>query len=343
MTDPLTILAAALPAGPIDGRVSVERWALHKPFVIARGTETEIDVIVVELTAVGATGRGESCPTPHYGETVDGVMTATEAMLERLRDGETWGTLHDRLPAGAARNAVDCALWDLAAKASGQPVHALLGLPPLEPVQTVYTIGLDAPASMAASAAEAFAAGYRRLKLKIGRADDRERLTAIRAAVPDANLIADVNEYWTLDQLRELLPVAADLGIAMLEQPLPAGKDDAVDSVPHPVPVGADESCHVAADLDRLVGRYELVNIKLDKSGGLTEALRILDGAHARGLDTMVGCMLGTSLAMAPSMVIAQRCSHVDLDAPLLIGADRADAMRYDSGRIDPPIAALWG
>jgi L-alanine-DL-glutamate epimerase-like enolase superfamily enzyme len=342
MADPLTRLAALTPPARIDATVRVEHWRLHKPFVIARGAEHEIALVVVELTDGAAVGRGECCPVSHYGETVHGVVATTESLLARLRSGEAWAVIHDGAPAGAARNAVDCALWDLAAKRAGRPIHDLLGRPAPRPVETVLTIGVAAPEAMAAAAEAAFDHGLFKLKL-CGDGCDVQRVQAVRRAAPAKRLIADANESWTSDLLAADLPALAEAGLMMLEQPLPAGGDSGIGAVPHAVPLGADESCHVAADLARVAPLYDVVNIKLDKTGGLTEALRLLEGARAAGLQAMVGCMLGTSLAMAPALLIAPECAFVDLDAPLLIGSDRPAALNYAAGWIDPADRALWG
>lgn len=342
MADPLARLAALTPPARIEAAVRVEHWRLYKPFVIARGAEHEIALVVVELTDGLVTGRGECCPVSHYGETVHGVVATIKALLERLRAGETWGAIHDAAPAGAARNAVDCAVWDLAAKRAGRPIHGLLGRPAPRPVETVLTIGVAAPEEMAAAAAAATDHGIFKLKL-CGDGRDVQRVQAVRRAAPAKRLIADANESWTPGLLAADLPALAKAGLAMLEQPLPADSDSATGDMAHAVPLGADESCHVSADLARVAPLYDVVNIKLDKTGGLTEALRLLEGARAAGLQTMVGCMLGTSLAMAPALLIAPECAFVDLDAPLLIGSDRPAALRYAGGWIRPAGRALWG
>lgn len=343
MLDPLHLFDAVPTSAPITADVTVESWTLQKPFVIARGTQTEIQVPVVSLHCDGHAGRGESCPVPYFGESLDGVMSDIHAMLASLQSGTRWSDLHDRVPAGAARNAVDCALWDLAAKTLGKRAHELAGISPMTRVQTVFTISLDSPQAMATAASATD--GLEKLKIKLGGRDgqDAERIRMIRAAVPEKTLIVDVNEGWDEDQLGEMMPLMAELGIAMLEQPLHAQRDGAVGALDHVVPVGADESCHVSADLCRVAPLYDVVNIKLDKTGGLTEALRLLRQAQGLGLETMVGCMLGTSLAMAPAMIVAQQCKYVDLDAPLLIGADRDHALDYSNGWVSPPYAALWG
>jgi L-alanine-DL-glutamate epimerase-like enolase superfamily enzyme len=244
------------------------------------------------------------------------------------------------MPAGAARNGIDCALWDLAAKRSSQPAHALGGLPPLRPLKTVYTISLGGPDAMAQAARQA---ARSLLKIKLGGAGDPERIRAIRQAVPDAELIVDANEGWSRQNLAENLTACADAGVAMVEQPLPAADDAALAEVLHPIPVCADESVHDRATLSRLKGKYEAVNIKLDKAGGLTEALALADEASRLGFTIMVGCMVSTSLAIAPATLVAQRARVVDLDGPLLLAADRPDGLRYEGSTLYPPSPALWG
>jgi L-alanine-DL-glutamate epimerase-like enolase superfamily enzyme len=252
----------------------------------------------------------------------------------------SWDLLHDRAAPGAARNAVDCAIWDLRAKSAGCRMWEVIGLPEPRPLSTAMTIGIDTPQTMAERAA---ACGHALIKLKLGGEDDLSRVRAVRKAVPDAQLIVDANEAWSADSLAAILPGLAEAGIAMIEQPLPASADWALGAIDRLVPVCADESCRTTVDLDRLVDLYDLVNIKLDKTGGLTEALRLRDRARALGFGIMVGCMEATSLSMAPAMLVAQGCAFVDLDGPLLIGRDRPHALRYDRGTILPPEAALWG
>ena len=342
MTEPLECLAGIdWPAG-LTSHAALEEWTLHAPFIIARGRQDEITVATVELKAGGKTGRGESCPVEHYGETPQSVLGQITEMLSRLEAGERWVDIHDELPAGAARNAVDCAVWDLAAKLSGKSVTELVGMPELEPVFTVYTLSVGTPDSMAKAAIAANA--HSRLKVKLGGdGQDAARIRAIRAAVPDMPLIVDVNEYWSREMLLENLPVMAECGIQMLEQPLKAGDDAELEGIDHLVPIGADESVHVTSDLTRISSWYDVVNIKLDKTGGLTEALRLKNAAISDGKLTMVGCMLGTSLAMAPAHVIAQGCAFVDIDAPLLVGKDREFGMVYEASRVSPPVPELWG
>ena len=326
---------------PLRASAEVEAWQLATPFIISRARFDMLDVVVVTLQDGAHRGRGECCPVAHYGETNESVLAQIETMLEPLRRGADWDELHDSFPAGAARNAVDCAIWDLRAKQSGRPVNALLGLPAPAPVETVFTISIDTPERMAEAARAAVGHGI--LKLKIGAEGDAERLAAVRAAVPDKRLIADVNEGWDPAILAATLPAVAAARIEMLEQPLPAGADDALKGFDAPLLIGADESCHVAADAARLAERYGIVNIKLDKTGGLTEAVRLQRAAEAAGLETMIGCMLGTSLAMAPALLLTPAARFVDLDGPLLIGRDRTPALAYRGGWIDPAPPELWG
>jgi L-alanine-DL-glutamate epimerase-like enolase superfamily enzyme len=259
-------------------------------------------------------------------------------MRGMLTDRET---LRRQMPAGAARNALDCALWDLEAKRAGQRAAALAGLPPLRPVTTAYTISLDEPEAMAATAAGA-ARRMPLLKLKLGGAGDAERLRAVRLACPTVRLIADANEACTSELLPSLMQAAAETGVELIEQPLPADADAALAGA-RPVPVCADESLHTLADLDRLAGRYDAINIKLDKAGGLTEALALAAAARARGLSIMVGCMVSTSLAMAPALLLAQDAAWVDLDGPLLLARDRTPALSYEGALVHPPEPPLWG
>lgn len=321
--------------------VEVERWTLAKPFIIARGVETAVDLVVVTLEQDGRIGRGEACPVPHFGESSASVLALIEIMLEQLRRGIAWADLHDALAPGAARNAVDCAVWDLRAKQTGHSVASMAGVPGPEGIDTVFTISLEAPDLMAQAAAAA--SRFPILKLKLGRPGDVERVRAVRQARPEARLIADANEGWTAMMLRDNLPPLAELGVEMIEQPLRAGDDGALADIDRIIPIGADESCHVTTDVAELVGRYDLVNIKLDKTGGLTEALRLRAAARVHGLGTMVGCMLGTSLAMAPALLVAGGCRYVDLDAPLLMGQDRVPGLHFDGPHIRPAGAGLWG
>lgn len=318
-----------------------ESWPLRGVFAISRGARTHSEVVVVELRDGGAVGRGECVPYPRYGESVPGVMAAIEQIAGRVVEGLDRPGLESCMPAGAARNALDCALWDLDAKRLGCPAHTLAQLPPPAPVVTAFTISLDTPQAMAASAAEADR--YPLLKLKLGGDGDIARVRAVRQAVPDTRLIVDANEAWSAAQLPDYLGAMTDLGVELVEQPLHAGEDDALGGIPHPVPVCADESCHTSADVPGLVGRYDVVNVKLDKAGGLTEAIRVVAAARAVGLRVMIGTMMGTSLLMAPAMLLAFAADWVDLDGPLWLARDREDALRWDGRHLHPPSPALWG
>ncbi|MEQ9394545.1 N-acetyl-D-Glu racemase DgcA [Haliea sp.] len=325
----------------LEINVRKETLPLKQSFRIARGTVSEGDVVVVSIADGRSQGRGEACPTEHYGETLNGVVSLIGEAASRLSAGEDWDRVHEDMPAGAARNAIDCAVWDWRAKAAGRAVWQLLEMQAPRPVASVLTLSLDEPALMAERARAVSATGM--LKLKLGAPGDADRVRAVRAAAPGQRLIVDVNEGWTLEELRRNLPVMAECGVEMLEQPLPAGEDEGLAEIEHLVPIGADESCHTSADLPRLASLYEVVNIKLDKTGGLTEAMRLVQGAKAQGLDVMIGCMLGTSLAMAPGMLVAQYARFVDLDAPLLIARDRVPGLEYRGDTIMPPVPALWG
>jgi L-Ala-D/L-Glu epimerase len=321
--------------------VRIERWPLAGAFTISRGSKTEAVVVVAELSADSHRGRGECVPYARYGETPDGVVAAIEALRPALRRGLTRAELQSAMPAGAARNALDCAYWDIAAKAAGRPVYELAGLAAPQPRVTAYTISLAAPAAMADAAERAAARPL--LKVKLGSDDDGARIAAVRRAAPRAELIVDANEGWTADNLAPNLAACADAGVTLIEQPLPEGQDMALSRIKRAIPVCADESVHDRASLDALAGTYDAVNIKLDKTGGLTEALALAAEAERRGFAIMVGCMVATSLAMAPAMLIAQRARVVDLDGPLLLAKDRADGLRYDGSLAYPAPAALWG
>ncbi len=323
-----------------------ESWPLAGSFTISRGTRTTAEPVVVELSHSGddgrvVLGRGECVPYARYGETVEGVIAAIEGLRPLIQDGLDRIGLQKLLPAGAARNALDCAYWDLEAKRAGHPVWQLCGLSPLEPVTTAYTLSLDTPDAMGRAAA---ANGARPLlKLKLAGPDDLARVEAVRANAPETRLIVDANEGWSLDDYVELAPKLAMLGVVLIEQPLPAGQDAPLAGMQRPVPVCADESCHATDSLTEIAGRYDAVNIKLDKTGGLTEALRLKQAALDQGYRIMVGCMLATSLAMAPALLVAQDVAVVDLDGPLLLARDRAEGLAFDGSLIHPPEPALWG
>jgi L-alanine-DL-glutamate epimerase-like enolase superfamily enzyme len=320
----------------------IERWPIAGSFAISRGAKTEAEVVVAELADGGHVGRGECVPYARYGENVAGVAAAIAAMAGRIAQGLDRERLQAAMPPGAARNALDCAFWDLAAKRTGRPVHELAGLPAPRPLVTAYTISLAAPAAMAEAAAAA--AGRPLLKVKLGGGgDDRARITAVRRAAPRSELIVDANEGWSADELAGHLAACAEAGVTLVEQPLPAGNDAALARIARPIPVCADESAHARSSLSALIGRYDAVNIKLDKAGGLTEALAVAEEAGRLGLTVMVGCMVATSLAMAPALLVAQRARVVDLDGALLLARDRPDGLRYEGSLVHPPAGQLWG
>ena len=318
-------------------RVMTERFRLAQAFTISRGSKTEARVLTVCITRGGVTGWGECVPYARYGETVEGVT----AQIKSLPAGISHDALQRALPAGAARNAVDCALWDLEAKRLGRRVWEIAGLPAPGPVLTAFTLSLDTPVAMRA-AAEANAMRPI-LKIKLGTPDDMPRLEAVRAGAPNAALIVDANEGWTAEVYAALAPRLVGMGVVLVEQPLPAGADDMLAEMARPLPVCADESCHDRASLGGLRGKYDMVNLKLDKTGGLTEALATRDAARALGLQIMVGCMVGSSLAMAPAVLLAQGADWTDLDGPLLLAEDRAHPLRYDAEGVHPSNANLWG
>jgi L-alanine-DL-glutamate epimerase-like enolase superfamily enzyme len=319
----------------------IERWPIAGSFTISRGTKTEALVVVAEICDGHLKGRGECVPYPRYGETVEGVAAAIDAMREKVCDGLDRAALQTAMPAGAARNALDCALWDLEAKRAGLRAYELAGLPMPRPLVTAYTISLGTPDQMAARAAKA--ADRALLKVKLGGDGDPERIRAVRGAAPNAELIVDANEAWTPENLAANFAACAEVGVTLIEQPLPDGNDAALATIAHPIPVCADESIHDRASLAKLAGKYDAINIKLDKTGGLTEALALADAASRAGFTIMVGCMVGTSLAMAPAMLVAQHARFVDLDGPLLLAADREEGLDYDESLVHPPTAELWG
>lgn len=317
--------------------VTRDVFKLAQVFTIARGSRTEAQVLTVRVTRGGVTGWGECVPYARYGETLESV----EAQIAGLPANIARAALQEALPAGAARNAVDCALWDLEAKSAGQRIWDLAGLPAPGPEVTAYTLSLDAPAKMRAQAAQN--AHRPLLKIKLGTPDDMARLEAVRAGAPEARIIVDANEGWTAEVYADLAPHLVRLGVQMVEQPLPAGADDMLGEIERPLPVCADESCHDRASLSALEGKYDMVNIKLDKTGGLTEALALKEAAIAGGYGIMVGCMVGSSLAMAPATLLAQGVAFTDLDGPLLLAEDRDTPLEFDAAGVHPPAAALWG
>lgn len=322
--------------------ISVETWPIDGSFTIARGSRTEATVVVVILEQDGRRGRGECVPYARYGETAESVCREIESARGVITDGCDRETLRRALPPGAARNAVDCAIWDLEAKLAGVPAHVLAGIDRLAPVTTAYTISLGTPAEMAEAAARAAERPILKIKLG-GGTEDPIRLKAVRDAAPDATLIVDANEGWRADGLAVQLAACVECGVDLVEQPLPASDDAALADFVHPLPICADESAHVGGDLKDLVGRYDAINVKLDKTGGLTEALATVAEAERLGLAVMVGCMVGTSLAMAPAMLLTPKARFVDLDGPLLLAGDRENGLRYEDGLVFPPTPALWG
>ena len=327
---------------PLSLSVAVEKFPIAGRFTISRGSRTEATVVVATVSDGSHTGRGECVPYARYGETVDGVVeTITSAHADlgaRLFDRAALATA---MPAGAARNAVDCALWDYEAKRTGIRAHVAAGEPTIAPLTTAYTLSLGTPEEMEAAAC---AAAYRPLlKVKLGGTGDADRIAAVRRGAPDARLVVDANEAWTDALLEENLAACLAAGVALIEQPLPAGKDAALAAIRRPIPICADESLHVAGDLVALADRYDAVNIKLDKAGGLTEALAIRAEARRLGFKVMIGCMVGTSLAMAPAVIAAQGADVVDLDGPLLLARDRDPGIAYEGSTLLPPPVALWG
>ena len=313
--------------------VSKDVFPLAQVFTISRGSRTEAQV----LTVRAGRGWGECVPYDRYDETLESVT----AEIERLPEDVDRIALQGLLPAGAARNAVDCALWDHEAKTAGKRMWELAGLPQPGPQITAYTLSLAEPAEMKVQAAQN---AYRPLlKIKLGTPDDMPRLEAVRAGAPKARIIVDANEGWTAEVYSELAPHLLRLGVELVEQPLPAGQDDMLSEIARPVPVCADESCHDRESLPALKGKYDIVNIKLDKAGGLTEALLLKEAALAEGYGIFVGCMVGSSLAMAPATLLAQGAAFTDLDGPLLLAEDRSDALQFDDAGVHPPKAALWG
>jgi L-alanine-DL-glutamate epimerase-like enolase superfamily enzyme len=321
--------------------VASERWPLAAAFVISRGSKTEAEVVVAEISDAEYRGRGESVPYGRYGETTETVVAQIESIRTEIEAGAGRDELQGLLPAGAARNAVDCALWDLEAKRAGVRAWSLAGLARLDPVKTCFTISIASPSEMAEAARE----NARRpmLKLKIGGADDLAAVEAVRAAAPKARLVVDANEALSLDDLRRIAPAFARLGVLVVEQPLPAGEDASLEGYDSPVPLCADESLHTRAELTACVGRYTMVNIKLDKAGGLTEALALAAEARAKGFKIMAGSMVGTSLGMAPALILAQGAAVADLDGPLLLARDREPGLSVTGSLLEPPAPELWG
>lgn len=318
-----------------------DRFALTRPFRIARGVKTAADVITVTLTEGSDRGRGEGVPYARYGESVESALAAIQEVRAPVEGGADREALLALLPPGAARNALDCALWDLEARRSGRAVAELLGLPAEGPLVSALTIGIDSPEAMAREAARLAAAPL--LKVKVDGDDPAARIRAVRAAAPRARLIVDPNESWDEALARTMQPVLAEAGIALLEQPVPAGKDAWLEGFEPAVPICADEAVHVAADLDRIERRYQAVNVKLDKAGGLTAAIELARAARSRGLGLMTGCMVGSSLSIAPALHVARLSDFADLDGPLWLREDRAGGVSDHDGRLAPPVSGFWG
>ncbi|MCG2643458.1 MULTISPECIES: N-acetyl-D-Glu racemase DgcA [Bradyrhizobium] len=319
----------------------IERFPIAGSFTISRGAKTEAATVVAELSQNGLTGRGECVPYPRYGETPEAAVAAIEAMQAAVAGGLTRQALEAAMPPGAARNALDCALIDLEAKAAGQRAWNLLGRPEPGMRTTAYTISLGTPEAMAAATAKA--AHRPLLKIKLGGDGDAMRIAAVRKAAPESELIVDANESWSEANLEANLAACAAVRVTLVEQPLPAGKDEALARIKRPLMVCADESVHDRHSLAPLRARYDAVNIKLDKTGGLTEALAMADAAQALGFEIMIGCMVATSLSMAPAMLVTPQARFVDLDGPLLLARDRDHGLRYDGSLVYPPDVALWG
>lgn len=321
--------------------VAVERFPIAGAFTISRGSRTEAVVVVAAIEEDGFRGRGECVPYARYGETVESVAAALEEQAAWIAEGGGRFDLAGRMKPGAARNALDCALWDLEAKRTGRPVHEVAGLPAPGLVTTAYTLSLGDPDAMEAAAR---AAAHRPLlKVKLGGEGDPERIAAVRRGAPESRLIVDANEAWRAETIEANLAACAAAGVGLIEQPLPAGEDGLLAEIDRTIPICADESLHDRAGLDALARRYDAINIKLDKAGGLTEALKLAHEARARGFEIMVGCMVGSSLAMAPAMLLAHHAAYVDLDGPLLLARDREPALRYEGSTLHPPPPELWG
>jgi len=320
--------------------ITVERYPIAGKFTISRGSKTEAAVVVCAISNGSHQGRGECVPYTRYGESIESVSAQIEAARSAFENGATRQDIQTLMPAGAARNAVDCALWDLEAKQSGKSVADILGILP-RPLETAITVSLGTPSEMAESAAKV--AHYPLIKVKMGGENDIEKIRAVTGAAPNSRIIIDANEGWTADNIAENMRAAADAGVMLIEQPLPANNDHILSEIDRPVIICADESVHTSVGLEELAQRYDAVNIKLDKAGGLTEGLIMRDKATELGLQIMVGCMVGTSLGMAPAVLLAQKANVVDLDGPLLLAHDRNPGLRYEGALVYPPEAAVWG
>lgn len=321
--------------------VTVERFPIAGAFTISRGSRTEAVVVVATVEDGAVRGRGECVPYARYGESVESVAAALQEQAGWIADGGGRFDLAGRMRPGAARNALDCALWDFEAKSRGMPAYALAGLAAPGPVTTAYTLSLGDPEAMEEAARNA--AHRPLLKVKLGGEGDPERIAAVRRGAPDSRLVVDANEAWRPETLQDNLAACLAAGVGLIEQPLPAGEDALLAEIDRTIPICADESLHDRAGLDALAKRYDAINIKLDKAGGLTEALKLVHEARARGFEIMVGCMVGSSLAMAPAMLIAHHAAYVDLDGPLLLARDREPALRYEGSTVFPPPPELWG
>ena len=321
--------------------VAVERFPIAGAFTISRGSRTEAVVVVATLEEGGVRGRGECVPYARYGESVESVAAALEEQTGWIAGGGSRFDLADRMKPGAARNALDCALWDFEAKRTGRPAHELAGLSAPAPVTTAYTLSLGDPEAMEEAARNA--AHRPLLKVKLGGEGDPERIAAVRRGAPDSRLIVDANEAWRAETIEPNLAACAAANVGLIEQPLPADDDGLLAEIDRTIPICADESLHDRAGLDALAKRYDAINIKLDKAGGLTEALKLAHEARARGFEIMVGCMVGSSLAMAPAMLLAHHAAYVDLDGPLLLARDREPGLRYEGSTVYPPLPDLWG
>jgi L-alanine-DL-glutamate epimerase-like enolase superfamily enzyme len=316
-------------------------WPFASTFRISYRVQTVAESVWVELIDGPLTGRGEGLEVFYHGETIDSLIAQVKALEHRLEEGISRSALQQLVAPGGARNAIDCALWDLEAKRSGRRVWELAGIATVHSLLTAYTLSMDSPAAMAEAAGAV--GDYSLLKLKLGGEGDVERVTAVRRARPDVELIVDANQSWNERQLYDFTPKLARLGVKLIEQPLAAGQDAPLLGFKSPIPLCADESCQTTESLDSLNGKYQFVNIKLDKTGGLTEALRLAHAAKQLGFELMVGCMAGSSLSMAPAFVVGQLCSVIDLDGPLLSAKDVPNAIRYEGSRMHAPGAALWG
>ncbi len=316
-------------------------WPVDGAFTIARGSRQVAEAISVRLVRNGHTGRSECVPYTRYGETLASVERQIRAALAEMDAAPDRARLQKVLPAGAARNALDCALWDLEAKTKGVSVAVLCGFEPQDWVETAFTLSLDTPEKMRTRAVAH--ENKKLLKLKLSGEGDLERVAAVRAGAPHARIIVDANESWSIDDYRRFVPRFEELGVSMIEQPFPATDDGALGSLPRPIPICADESCHTRADLPRLAGLYDMINIKLDKAGGLTEGAALLKEGRARKLAIMIGCMLGSSLAIAPARLLAPYADIADIDGPLLLAADHEPSIPFDGARMGNPAPALWG